>query len=192
MASAIEAGSDTICVKCVDGITRSITLVGDEFYNYYTTLDGQRVEPVDETLLLWQFAPSISKTKMKATRSNAKKRLGTPHRPASVDQKNFRGLVLLIEFSDKKFMRDDSREIFEQMFNERNYQGFYNRADPPALIEYTGSVRDYFYDNSMGVFDPTFDIYGPVSIEMTQTDPPADHQRPRADSPGCHKRLQGS
>lgn len=169
--SAIEAAPDTLCVKCVDGTTRNITLVGDEFYNYYTTLDGQRIEPVDATMSLWQISQGPSRSKIKAARSAAKKRLGTPRRSASMDANEFKGLVLLIEFSDKKFMRDDAIEIFENMFNERNYKGFYNRADPPALIEYTGSVRDYFYDNSMGIFDPTFDIYGPIEIEMKQVDP---------------------
>lgn len=170
-ASAIDAARDTFLVDCVDGISRSITLVGDEYYNYYTTLDGQRVEPTDPSMSMWRLTGNESKSRIKAMRKAAKQRLGTPRRPASITDGGFKGLVLLIEFSDKKFMRDDALEIFEHMFNDLDYKGFYNRADPPVLMEYTGSVRDYFVDNSMGKFDPTFDLYGPIAIEMEQTGP---------------------
>lgn len=86
-------------------------------------------------------------------------------------RKNFKGLVILAEFTDRKFMRDDSNALFHDMLNKQGYTGFYNRADPPAFIEYSGSVRDYFFDNSMGLFDPVFDVVGPVSTGVEQRFP---------------------
>jgi len=35
----------------------------------------------------------------------------------------------------------------------------------------TGSVRDYFYDNSDHIFDPSFDIVGPVDVNYASTYP---------------------
>ena len=35
----------------------------------------------------------------------------------------------------------------------------------------TGSVRDYFYDNSYQIFDPVFDVVGPVTVNYSCTYP---------------------
>ena len=80
------------------------------------------------------------------------------------DYSNFRGLIVLVEFSDRKFSRDDYPQMFERMVNEHDYKG-YGLLD---LGVFTGSVRDYFYDNSYGMFDPHFDIVGPVTVSRSQ------------------------
>ncbi|MCM1224374.1 MAG: M6 family metalloprotease domain-containing protein [Lachnospiraceae bacterium] len=151
-------------------MTRTIELVGDEYSNFLLANDGTIMVQVDG-----KFCP--------ADASDAPRRAYSrlmPPRPAlkrllakgnASGTQNYKGLVVLVEFNDKKFMRDDSPEIFSDMLNQRGYAGFYNRADPPALIEYTGSVRDYFVDNTMGAFDPTFDVVGPITIDFAQTYP---------------------
>ena len=47
------------------------------------------------------------------------------------------------------------------MLNKENYTGYDNEV-------YTGSVRDYFSDNSLGKFEPNFDVYGPYKVDYSQ------------------------
>ena len=64
------------------------------------------------------------------------------------------GLVVLVEFQDKAFSMSDPQEYFSRMLNE---EGF---SDLGA----TGSARDFFVENSGGVFTPQFDVYGPIKL----------------------------
>ncbi len=63
-------------------------------------------------------------------------------------------LVILAEFKDQSFKTPDPAGYFERLLN---YEGF---------DEYgaTGSVLDYFKDNSNGKFNPQFDLFGPVVL----------------------------
>lgn len=77
----------------------------------------------------------------------------------------FRGLVILVAYNDCDFSREDYTEIVDSMINQRGFNGYMTTAALPEHINYTGSVRDYFYDNSAGLFDPHFDVVGPVKID---------------------------
>ncbi len=62
-------------------------------------------------------------------------------------------LVILVEFADRAMTIGD-HEHFNNMLNQTDYS--FNNA--------TGSCHDYFYENSMQKFDPSFDVYGPVTL----------------------------
>ena len=65
-----------------------------------------------------------------------------------------RGLVILAEFTDKKFKAANDREKYENIFNTTGYttsEGF------------QGSVSDYFHDQSAEQFELTFDVVGPFT-----------------------------
>lgn len=81
----------------------------------------------------------------------------------ATNYQNFRGLIILIEFDDKGFSREDYPEIMNDMVNKEGYTGFDNHV-------LTGSVRDYFSDNSDGKFQPHFDIVGPYKVKFSQHD----------------------
>lgn len=87
------------------------------------------------------------------------------------DYKNFRGLVILAEWNDLSFTRDDANEFFSSMVNDEGYSGYYTQGTTPQWVSCTGSVRDYFNDNSMGMFQPKFDVVGPVRINLSHTYP---------------------
>lgn len=70
---------------------------------------------------------------------------------------NFKGLLILVEFNDRSFSREDYKNILSEMVNKEGYTGYDNQ-------NYTGSVRDYFSDNSLGKFTPEFDVYGPYKL----------------------------
>lgn len=83
------------------------------------------------------------------------------------DYNNFRGLVILVEWNDCGFTRTDSREFFSSMINDEGYGGYYTQDASPQWVSCTGSVCDYFSDNSMGLFKPEFDVVGPVRIDLS-------------------------
>lgn len=80
------------------------------------------------------------------------------------DYNNFKGLIILVQFNDREFSRADYPQILDDMVNKENYTG-YDRQ------QFTGSVRDYFSDNSNGKFQPQFDVVGPVTIDYSQYSP---------------------
>ena len=63
--------------------------------------------------------------------------------------------VVLVNFTDVKYVLDDPAARISDMLNRPGYG--YNGA--------TGSVRDYYYENSGGVFEPVFDVYGPYDLQ---------------------------
>jgi len=90
-----------------------------------------------------------------------------------MDYSKFRGLIILINYTDRKF--DDyvpsnynPVDFYEAMVNSHDYQGF--TLPFGTKIEAMGSVRDYYYDNSFHQFDPHFDILGPVDVPFACTD----------------------
>lgn len=65
-----------------------------------------------------------------------------------------RSLVILVEFNDMDFSLPDPYDYFYRMLNERGFADFGS----------TGSAKDYFVSNSNGIFNPQFDVYGPVKL----------------------------
>ena len=85
-----------------------------------------------------------------------------------IDYSKFKGLVVLVEFNDRKFGIDNPKEFYQKMTSEKNYQDTSRKYYP---VDVEGSARDYFFDNSRGIFDPTFDVVGPVTIDYSCTYP---------------------
>lgn len=81
--------------------------------------------------------------------------------------KKFKGLVILISFNDRSFTQPSTNSLFNDIMNKENYTGFTPSGASSKQV-YTGSVRDYFYDNSYQKFSPNFDVYGPVSVDYSQ------------------------
>lgn len=85
-----------------------------------------------------------------------------------IDYGNFHGLVILVNFKDAQFSRSDVQEFYSHMINDENYTGYTNEdgsANPYGAC--TGSVRDYFNDNSNGIFVPQFDVVGPIPVNYS-------------------------
>lgn len=64
-------------------------------------------------------------------------------------------IVVLVEFSDRAFSMENPRERYDNIFNQRGY----NEGRGP------GCVADYFREQSGGLCDITFDVFGPVKID---------------------------
>lgn len=113
--------------------------------------------------------PAISELSMQNKAKEQKRRAAmlNKRRAGQYDYKNFLGLVILVEFNDRSFSRSDYGEVINDMLNMPNYKGY----DNSRYGKFTGSVRDYFVDNSMGEFEPHFDVVGPVKVNYSQYDP---------------------
>ena len=110
-----------------------------------------------------EVAATKKKVEQQQRETLAKRRAAASQRAAQYDYNNFKGLVILVQFNDKEFSRDDYATIANDMMNQENYTGYDNEV-------YTGSVRDYFSDNSNGQFKPEFDVYGPYTVNYSQYD----------------------
>ena len=166
-----------------DGYT--VLLNAQGFYVYASLRDGKLAETAitahdaaQRTAKELQFLKTADKhlqeepsPMMKATRQKvrARQQQTLAARQAGIyDYKNFRGLVILVEFKDQAFSRSDYKNIITDMVNKENYTGY--RDTQGQWQDCTGSVRDYYSDNSNGVFKPDFDIHGPYKINFSKYD----------------------
>ena len=108
--------------------------------------------------------PRMSQMKTLVENRETSKR--SSRRAAQYDYNNFRGLVILVDFEDRSFSREDYRDLMDGMINKENYDGYVDANGTKQ--KFTGSVRDYFSDNSGGNFQPQFDVYGPYTIGFSQ------------------------
>lgn len=149
-------------------------LEGEDGYLYYAVADGEsalrpgavraadavkRTEsdrtwldanaPADKirAVLDRQSAQALNRAKAR----EAKRRAQTTFFPTTGEQ---RGLVILVEYQDVHFTVPDAHDAFHRMLNEPGYSDYGG----------TGSARDWFIDNSLGKFNPDFDVYGPVRL----------------------------
>ncbi len=63
--------------------------------------------------------------------------------------------VLLVSFSDLAFTIEEPADFYNRIFNEQGYNEGYG----------PGCVADYFRDQSAGLFNAVFDIYGPIQVD---------------------------
>ena len=155
-------------------------------YVYAQTVDGALTptqvvahNPGERTEAEAAYLEEVAKWQKPATselvaemRSELKALTARPklHNYPTYDLSKLKGLVILVEYNDCSFSRDDAAEVFGDMFNQRNYAGVPAYDDSTSITAYTGSVRDYFYHNSMGTYDPEFDVVGPVKIDYSMYD----------------------
>jgi len=163
-------------VKSADGFYRYARLDGGKLVATDVVAHDATARTAEELSLLTAtekyLAPEMS-TQMKQMKQQNRKagqRALAQHKAAQYDYNNFRGLLILVEFNDKEFSRDDYAELLNDMVNKENYTGYTDLNGRKQT--YTGSVRDYFSDNSFGKFKPEFDIVGPVKLtNYSQYDP---------------------
>ncbi len=199
-ASAVPAYPYPVTVTQPDGSTLVIQGHGDEFYHFTTTADGytivknaagyyvyaqlqnNRLTPTDRiarnqaerTANDMSFLEATGKMLIeKANNDGARKsRRKVATKESDSYYKNFRGLVILVNFSDRKFSRSDAHSVYDHMFNDVNYKGYKNENGTSNRYGsmFIGGVRDYFSQNSMGKFAPQFDVVGPVEVDMKSTE----------------------
>jgi len=180
-ASAVPAYPGLMKRTLSDGSTVNVRLHGDEYFSYLTDENGFLLESrgglvVDYKLDSNGARMSATPILLESLRAESFAALPVEMRRAAENQgpqriaaHDYMGrttfptvgenhfLVVLIEFADRKWSVDDPVEVMNQKLNGENY-------------DYNGSLysmREFYRHNSNGLFVPTFDIVGPVTLPKT-------------------------
>ena len=157
--NAIPAYPGKIVYTQPDGKKIVLQRHGDEFCHWTTDAAGKVVKMDADG-----FYREVSEETVATARRNAAARRSAAQQAriaraagAVKGQRHF--LVVLVEFSDLPYTTcEDPKASFDALLNEKGY----------STNGGTGSARDYFFDNSNGVFDPIFDVFGPVTLPETK------------------------
>lgn len=152
---AVPAKPGGIVFTQPDGSSITLYLHGDEFHHWLTDESGYVFSRWEDGWYRRDFSIRPSRVSFSSTRrrqSVAQMRsaslrraqtTGSPHIP-----------VILVEFSDNAFSISDPQAAFTALLNQNGYSA--NGG--------TGSVRDYYIDNSGGLYQPVFEVLGPVKL----------------------------
>ncbi len=187
--SAIPAKRYWTALNQIDGSKVTLMLMGDENFHYYQTTDYKPVVQTDDQSYVYarvrdgqlvatdQLAHNVeqrgaaekqmlqeldnsdelvSRVRAAAPMVTAPRKIGDPK--VYTGQK--KGLIVLVSFSDLDFTTgDETVSVWSDIANKEGYKehGAY------------GSVHDYFYDQSNGLFDLTFDVVGPYKAPKSVT-----------------------
>ena len=144
-----------------DGSVVYVQQHGDEWLHYTTDEAGRCVKRGPDGFLHEAAMPTVDQYEAaRRLRNNAIRPAGvwTPRTDMTIGERHIP--VFLVEFQNKEFLSSDPATDFNNLMNQRGYS--YNGA--------TGSVRDYYEDNSGGLFKPIFDVYGPVKVSGNYQD----------------------
>ena len=151
----------TICLA--DGTEIKVELRGDEYGHFWQAEDGTRyVEDTADNIYkaanmqeLKQLT-SAKRSKASGIRNRRLRKLSQNATKAPIYTGTKKGLLILAQFSDKIFKSSNNLALYKQIVNGENYSD--------ASLGFRGSVRDYFRDQSEGLFDFDIDVVGPVTL----------------------------
>lgn len=135
-----------------DGTSIEVILRGDEHLSYYCTMDGYLVEErADGYHVTDRKTPDPALRQSAATRSSSVSTAqmvpyGSPLIP-----------VVLADFTDVNFTVG-TVDAYKLLFNGKGDGSYYTGTSN------TGSIKEYFADQSFGQFIPEFDILGTVTV----------------------------
>lgn len=194
MCYAVPAYRNFCIYKQIDGSIVTLGKVGDEYFHCYVTIEGYPVllsdnggfyygvvtdqELTNSNILVhdnqdrnqkeMSFLESLNKEGLthlnniweecknndsfNSNKFRALKKHSDTKKQAYIGSK--KGLVILVNFANLSMIGDDIKTCFYNMFNQIGY----------AEDNHIGSVHDYFYDQSYGKFDLTFDVIGPIQL----------------------------
>lgn len=159
---AIPAYPGKIQVTQPDGSVITIRLHGDEWLHYATDEQGQVVARDQDGFYRPAERPSAQQIREALALRKAARQLQVARAAAAAasgNQGTQRIPVILVNFSDKSFVIDNPQEAFSNMLNQEGY----------SVSGGTGSVRDYYVENSHGAYEPVFDVYGPTTVSRTSS-----------------------
>lgn len=166
LARAIPASPVPFHYIQPDGTTLELVLHGDEFF-HWTTLAGSGEVVALDGAGFYRHS-SLDPARREAARRMRKaanaQRLSRPvlrthdNNPITHGERHIP--VLLVEFQDLSFTLSNPASAFSRMLNQLGYSA--NGG--------TGSVRDFYYENSGGAYEPVFDVFGPVTLSGNMAD----------------------
>ena len=153
-----------------NGTEKTVTLVGDEHLHYFVDADGNAYTNTGGSYVKTDINQLKKRglERRKAAQRHRIARMSRMQKNASARRlarkaSNYtgkkKGLIILVEFSDKSFMEKNNKALYNRIANEKNFKHG----------DFIGSVSDYFYAQSYGTFELSFDIAGPVKLSKKQS-----------------------
>lgn len=156
--SAVPAYPGKIRMTQPDGSVITIRLHGDEWFHYATDESGQVVARDADGFYRPAPMPTAAEREEAVQMHKAAQQMRqSMAKASSLSIGTHRIPVVLVNFSDKEFVTADPNTAFSNMLNQEGYSA--NGG--------TGSVHDYYYENSHGAYDPVFEVFGPVTLSNT-------------------------
>lgn len=183
VAMAVPASPEVFTVIQSDGSELRVRQIGDEWGSYMLTEDGYAVRKNTAGYCYLRFTEqgeeqetdvlahnlSLRKSREKAFLGSMQKGIvvseqvqeqrRVAQQKQAVSSYPLKGspksIVILVNFSDLKFIIPNPKEAYSRLLNEKGY------SDNNGI----GSARDYFEACSNGVFLPQFDVYGPYDLD---------------------------
>lgn len=192
---AAKAYPKPVIITQSDGTTLTVVARGDESFHYYMTTDSVLLYHEGKDFFIAQVNNdgSLSPTSQLAHEKDNRKveedllaqaqnrqafyqymndhmqTRAMRREPLKVDHTYLPHLgqiripVILAQFTDDTFIDEDPKSVFEQYLNADEID---NEVGNQTVGRNYGSVRRYFKDMSFGLFEPQFDIYGPVTLSQ--------------------------
>lgn len=142
-----------------DGTEVRVELCGDETVHFWRTIGGARyierdgvLHPV--TVPEIEAIGQVRRSQMNVSAAARRMAARAAGRQASLFVGSKKGLIILLEFSNKSFTMSDPRSFYMDMANKEGYSNGSQK----------GSVHDYFMEQSGGQFDLSFDVIGPLKM----------------------------
>ena len=137
-------------------------LKGDEFMHFWKGEDGKCYRETDkedvfELLDIESAQKKSSPVRIQRQKMNRAKAHRNMKTNSYVGSK--KGLILLVEFTNKTFEETHTKELYNDILNKVNYSD--------EGLGFKGSVKDYFLTQSNGQFELDFDIVGPLKMPKT-------------------------
>ena len=190
---AAKAYPKPVIITQSDGTTLTVVARGDESFHYYMTTDSVLLYHEGKDFFIAQVNNdgSLSPTSQLAHEKDNRKveedllaqaqnrqafyqymndhmqARAMRREPLKVDHTYLphigqpRIIVILAQFTDDTFIDEDPKSVFEQYLNADEID---NEVGNQTVGRNYGSVRRYFKDMSFGLFEPQFDLYGPVTL----------------------------
>ena len=156
--SAVPAYPGKIQVTQPDGSVITIRIHGDEWYHYATDDFGRVVARGADGFFRPAALPSeaarAEAVEMRKAAQQMRAKAAEAAKASSLTQGTHKIPVFLVYFQDTDFSIENPKAAFDALLNEEGYTA--NGG--------TGSVRDYYVENSHGQYTPVFDVYGPYLL----------------------------
>ena len=181
IASAIPADPRPFKYTQPDGTVITLRLIGDEFNHWTVNVETGEEVVMDGDGYYRRVAGVYRSNRAPASVVRQLRREANEMRFAAAAKYLTHGTrkipAVLVEFADVPFSLEDPQQKFNDLLNKQGY------TDNGA----TGSVQDYYRDNSHGEFVPVFDVLPVVKLKHERSyygknygGEPGSDQNPRA------------
>ena len=149
----------TRTLTLADGSTVTARLVGDEHGHYWLGRDGKAYNQVGNQGYYTVVDAESVKTRASVRRQQNNARRMKRMAPRKVGEVGSitgqkKGLIILVNFSQTAFQTANNKALYQRIANEENF----------SYGDFKGSMYDYFKKQSLGQFELTFDVVGPVKV----------------------------